>query len=87
MLSGVGVYTTTAMSKIRVENNGAVTGLTYLVCGNFRSMIVANVGVMELALSTDAGFGNDQTWVRIIGHSDVGLAHPECLYDQVLIPT
>ena len=88
MLSGVPVYTTTAVSKARTENNGAVGGLSYLLLGHFRQMLVANVGVVELSVSTDAGFGSDQVWIRIIGFTDVGIAHSEsfAIYDSLIIP-
>lgn len=86
-LAGLPVFVSTQVSKTHTKGSG--TNLTYVVCGNFNNAIVARVAVMELQVSTEAGFIADATWLRSIIRVDFGLAHPEsfCVTDQLVIPT
>jgi HK97 family phage major capsid protein len=86
-LSGLPVLTSTTVSKTRAK--GAGTTLTYILTGNFRRLIIARLGAMELALSEHAGFANDQIWLRAILRMDTAPTHAESfvLSDTLVIPT
>ena len=82
-LAGLSVLTSTQVSKTRTKGGGS--GLTYVLVGNFNTLVIGRVGAVELMMSNDAGFASDQVWVRVIGRADVGLRTPEsfAVYDQL----
>jgi HK97 family phage major capsid protein len=86
-MGGIPVLTSTQVSKTHHKGNS--DALTYLLSGNFGQCVIGRVGAVEIALSDQAGFEADQTWVRAVLRTDMALAHPEsfCVTDQLVMPS
>jgi HK97 family phage major capsid protein len=86
-MAGLPVLTSTQISKSRTKG-GSGAALTYVLCGDFHQCLLGRFGTIELAMSVDAGFAADQTWLRAITRFDIALAHPEAfvITDQLVIP-
>jgi HK97 family phage major capsid protein len=85
-LAGLPVRTSTQASNTRAK--GSASNLGYVLCGNFRRALIGRVGVIELAVSTDAGFAADQVQLRAIIRVDFGLTHAQsfCISDTLVFP-
>ena len=59
---GLPVLKSTQISKTRTKGSG--TGLTYVVCGNFRNLLVGRYGAVEIAASQDLAFHANKMAVR-----------------------
>ncbi len=85
-LLGYPTARSTQISKARSKGSG--TDLTYLLGGVFEHWLIARVGVLEFASSTqgDTPFTTDQTWTRAIQHLDAGPRYEDafCICDQLL---
>lgn len=81
-LRGLPVVVSTQVNA--TSRKGSGTTLTYVLCGNFRRVVVGRVGAVELAASEHAGFDADQVWIRAILRMDAALRKPESV---VMCPT
>jgi HK97 family phage major capsid protein len=70
LLDGYKVVRSSQVSNAR--SKGASNDLTYVLLGLWEHWLIARMGVVEFALSTqgDTAFTTDQTWVRAIQHID-----------------
>lgn len=71
-LLGSTVYRSTQVPNDRQK--GDASNLSCIIAGAFSEWLIARVGVMEIALSTqgDTPFTTDSTWIRAIQHLDAG---------------
>jgi HK97 family phage major capsid protein len=74
MIEGVPVITTTQIPKTMIKGTG--TTLTAIIAGDFSQVYLGRVGTVELALSTEAGFAQDQVHIRALYRHEVQIAEP-----------
>ena len=82
VLAGLPVIVSTQVNKTSIKGSG--TTLTYVLCGNFRRVLLGRVGSIELATDTSLGFLEEQIFVRAIYRHDVALEQESSM---VLVPT
>jgi HK97 family phage major capsid protein len=74
---GYDFMTTTQLPNTATK--GAGTGLSTVIFGNFEELILANWGDIEILASkeTSNAFTTNQTYIRIIQETDIGIRHAE----------